>query len=144
MADLGNYKKLSEYDNMKAMLNLTRAGSKKPISTKKALREETIPQLQPQEMDDEKNKFTQAVASTVEFGNFMRYSDNIEWNGELIKEKIKWVYSLDDVNGCYITCEQLQLSDDAVQTIQKLKAYYDTWSEYWGTQISGAENPTNI
>lgn len=144
MADLGNYKKLSEYDNMKAMLNLTRTGNKKLVSAKKPLREDTVPQLQPQEMDDEKNKFTEAVANTVEFGNFMRYSDNIEWNGELIKEKIKWVYSLDDVNGCYITCEQLQLSDEAVQTIQKLKAYYDTWSEYWGSQISGADNPTNV
>ena len=118
---------------MKGMLNLTRQTNKKPS---KLIQESTIPQLSPQEKDDEENKFKQGVASTVEFGNFIRYSDNVEWNGELIKEKIKWVYSLDDVNGCYITCEQLQLSDEAVQTIQKLKAYYDTWSEYWGGEIS--------
>ena len=56
--NLENYKKLSEYDYMKGMLNLTRQTNKKPS---KLIQESTIPQLSPQEKDDEENKFKQVL-----------------------------------------------------------------------------------
>lgn len=119
----------NEYDAMKTLLNITR-------SYKNNINEGSIPQLQPQEIEDEKTRFVQAVTPTVEFGNFVPYNNNIEWSGLLVKEKIKWTFSLDQSVGCFISCDATQLSDEVVRVLQNLKAFYDEWSKYWGEQIS--------
>jgi len=121
----------NEYDSMKNLLNITRNFKRERLN------EGSIPALQPQEYEDEKTRFSQSVTPNVEFGDWKSYNGTIEWSGLLVKEKIRWMFSLDRTVGCFISCEEIQLSDDVVKTIQNLKAYYDTWSKYWGEQLSG-------
>ena len=128
---MGQYR--NEYDSMKAMMNLIRDYQQ----INEQINEGSIPALQPQELEDEKTRFSQAVTPNVQFGNWKSYNDTIEWSGFLIKEKIKWMFSLDQSVGCFISCEETQLSDDVVKVLQNLKAYYDQWAKYWGEQMSG-------
>ena len=121
----------NEYDAMKEMLGKTREHLRKS-----KLNEGSIPNLQPQELDDEKKRFTDAVTPVVEFGSFVPVHGGIQWEGVLVQEKIKWVFSTDANVGCFITCENIALSDDAVRVLQSLKAYYDQWSKYWGQQLN--------
>ena len=51
-----------------------------------------------------------------------------------------WFYSLDDTNGVYITADLLQLNQTTLEQIQKLVAYYDTWSDEWATKIAEEYN----
>ena len=98
------------YDDMKKFLNIGRE-----LNKKKKVNEAINTNLSQREIEDEMQKFREAVTTTVEFGIFKPYSDNVEFNGELLSERIKWVFSLDSTVGCYITCEQTQLNDETVK-----------------------------
>ena len=56
------------------------------------------------------------------------------------KNNLEWFYSLDDTNGVYITADLLQLNQTTLEQIQKLVAYYDTWSDEWATKIAEEYN----
>ena len=56
--------------------------------------------------------------------------------GELIRERMEFVFSLDDTVGCYISADLLQLRDETLKTIEKLRAYYDGWSKKWSEETS--------
>lgn len=120
----------NEYDSMKNMLDKIRDFQKQQLN------ESLVAPLQPQELEDEKTKFKEGVSPNVEFGPFNRTDGNVEFSGVLIKEKISWLFSLAQTDGCYVSCENLQLSDDNVKTIQKLSSYYTQWSDYWGNAMS--------
>jgi hypothetical protein len=80
--------------------------------------------------------FITNITDLVEFKILNISSTNIEWVGELTQENIEWVYSLDDQNGCYLSANMLQLTDDTVQIISKVKQNYKEWSATWGKILS--------
>jgi hypothetical protein len=82
------------------------------------------------------NGFIDNITDLVEFKILNMSSGNIEWVGELTQENIEWVYSLDDQSGCYISANMLQLTDDTVELITKLKQNYKEWASIWGGILS--------
>lgn len=80
--------------------------------------------------------FIDNITDLVEFKILNISSSNIEWVGELSQEKIEWVYSLDDQNGCYISVNMLQLTDETIQMIGRLKQNYKEWASTWGRILS--------
>jgi hypothetical protein len=80
--------------------------------------------------------FIDNITDLVEFKILNISSTNIEWVGNLTQENIEWVYSLDDQNGCYITNNMLQLTDETMGMIVKLKQNYKEWSSIWGRILS--------
>lgn len=131
---MGTYR--NEYDIMKEMIKNMR----KITPAKSKINEElNVNQLTPDEEQDEQNKFKEAIeGASVEFGQFILNpaARMVEWSGLFPSEKIAWNYSLDSTKGCYISADAAQLSDETVQLIQKLKAYYDQWSQYWTNEVS--------
>jgi len=125
----------NDYDFMKNMIEKMRENNspKKQSKINEGLNVKT---LTPEELEDEKNRFREAVGGTVEFGKFNIYDDTIEFGGQFISERIAWNFSLDSAKGCYISTESTQLSNETLEKIQKLKAYYDVWAEYWANELS--------
>jgi len=80
--------------------------------------------------------FINNITDLVEFKILNISSSNIEWVGELTQENIEWVYSLDDQSGCYISANMLQLTDETVQLISKVKQNYKEWASTWGKILS--------
>jgi hypothetical protein len=93
-------------------------------------------ELTPEESQEEQKMFMDSVASVVEFGDFLILEGNVEWSGKLVKENIAFIYSLDDVDGVYVNTEMLQLSEQIMDTLEKLRTYYIEWSERWGPEVS--------
>ncbi|PCI28501.1 hypothetical protein COB55_03825 [Candidatus Wolfebacteria bacterium] len=93
-------------------------------------------ELTPEEIEEEQRMFNESVSPVVEFGQFQILEGNVEWSGKLVKENIAFTYSLDDTSGVYINAEMLQLSEDNMETIEKLRSYYVEWSERWGPEVS--------
>ena len=95
--------------------------------------------LDPDEQRDEENSFKDTVSKLVKFTKMKIYKQNVEWSGHLIREKIDWVFSLDDTVGCYIkTDDFLQLKDESLEVLKKLRGYYDVWSDEWAGRLTGA------
>lgn len=97
-----------------------------------------IQNLEPDEQREEENSFKDTVSKLVKFNKIKVHKENVEWSGSLIREKIDWVFSLDDTIGCYIdTTEFVQLRDETLETLKKLRGFYEVWSEEWGSRLTG-------
>ena len=115
------------------------------IKGKKLLKEEDFQEVTPDEQREEENKFKETVSKLVKFEKMKVYRQNVEWGGELVREKIRWVFSLNETNGCYISIQNedmLQLTLDVLETLKKLKGYYDVWSDEWGGRLTGTTTGT--
>jgi len=103
----------------------------------KLLRED-VQTLEAQEQKEEENKFKEIVSKLVKFEPIKVYPENVEWSGHLIREKVDWTFSLDDTTGCYIyTTELIQLRDETLEVLKKLRGYYDVWADDWSSRLTG-------
>lgn len=112
------------------------------ITESNLLNEEDVQTIQPDEQREEENKFKDIVSKLAKFEPIKVYPQNVTWEGILVREKIKWVFSLDETNGCYISIEgpdMLQLTMDSVETLKKLRSYYEVWSDEWSSRLTGVE-----
>lgn len=97
-----------------------------------------IQNLDPDEQREEENKFKETVTKLVKFEKIKVHRENVEWSGHLIREKVDWVFSLDDTIGCYIeTTDFLQLRDETLDVLKKLRGYYEVWSDEWSGRLTG-------
>jgi hypothetical protein len=134
--------KIRKLQNENQQISLTNFNDTKKIlkEEKKILTEEEFQEITPDEQREEENKFKDTVSKLVKFEKMKVYRQNVEWSGELVREKIRWVFSLNETNGCYISIESqdmLQLTMDVIETLKKLKGYYDVWSDEWSARLTG-------
>lgn len=121
----------NDYDDMKRFLNIVRKNSK-PL-----LKEETAAnQLSSDEISQEEDSFRNAVTNAVEFDKIILYDNNIEWRGKLSQLNTNWVYDSSDAMGVYIqTNALLQLTDENMEILNKLKVYFVEWSQKWNEEL---------
>jgi len=110
----------------------------KLIKESRLLKENDIQTIEPDEQRDEENKFKDIVSKLVKFKPIKVHKENVEWSGYLIRERIDWYFSLDDTVGCYInTSDLIQLRDETLEVLKKLRGYYDVWSDEWSNRLTG-------
>jgi hypothetical protein len=119
--------------------------------TKTFLFESESQNLQPSEQQEEESAFKDKVSQLVKFEPITVHKENVEWSGNLIREKIQWTFSLDEKVGCYIQSLSdsgelmpIQLTDDTIQTIRQLRVYYDVWSDTWASRLTGGKSEEEI
>ena len=119
--------------------------------TKRFLLENEVQNLQPSEQQEEEAAFKDKVSQLVKFEPITVHKENVEWQGNLIREKIQWNFSLDEKVGCYIQSlnddgelTPIQLTDDTIQTIRQLRVYYDVWSDKWASRLTGGKQEEEI
>jgi len=137
---------MSQHDETKRMLGLIRETIDVEKSKNKGLlREQTevkddidLGEEDSASLVEEEKKFRDTVTPRVEFNRFKLYpkAQNVEFSGKFTSNNLEWFYSLDDTNGVYITSDLLQLDQSSLEQIQKLVAYYDTWSNEWAIKIA--------
>jgi len=108
------------------------------------LNENEIQTIEADEQRDEENKFKDTVSNLVKFQPIRVHKENVEWSGYLIREKIQWNYSLSEAVGCYIQSvgedsisSSIQLTDETLEVIKKIRGYYDVWSDEWSSRLTG-------
>jgi hypothetical protein len=135
--------KIRKLQNENHQIGLTTFNDGKQIIKEhrvRLLKEEDFQEVTPDEQKEEENKFKDTVSKLVKFEKMKVYRQNVEWSGELVREKVRWVYSLNENNGCYISIESedmLQLTMEVIETLKKVKGYYDVWSDEWGARLTG-------
>ena len=112
--------------------------SKRIIKKTALLKEEEIQTIEPDEQREEESRFKEIVSKLVKFKPIKVHKENVEWSGYLIRERIDWYFSLDDTVGCYInTSDLIQLRDETLEVLKKLRGYYDVWSDEWSNRLTG-------
>jgi len=144
---------MSEHDVTRKMLEIIRESEnankkiiKENLQKRRLLKEvdenKEDKDLDPTELSEEEKKFRDTVSPRVKFNRFRLYpkAQNVEFSGKFTDSNVEWFYSLDDTRGVYITTDLLQLNDQTLKQIQKLVAYYESWSNEWATKIAEEYN----
>ena len=129
-----NYER--NYIESRKLMNIIRSAKFSVIEEKRnRLSEQQFKTITDAELQEEIKNFKESVANIVEFGDFKIKERSVEWNGELTQFNIKFTYTLEDYDGCYISCEVAQLSDEILELLKKLYNYYRQWYDNWSAKI---------
>lgn len=92
-----------------------------------------------EELAQEQQRFRETVGPRVEFTTFNIYpqAGNVVFGGKFQDmDGLEWQFSLEETDGIYITANNMQVSDDVVTRIQKLRGYYDNWAGDWSQKLA--------
>lgn len=82
------------------------------------------------------DEFNNEVTNMVNFNILSVTDENVEWTGTLMQERLQFNYSLDNQNGCYISTNNLQLTDETITILNKLVMNYKKWSNVWSNILN--------
>lgn len=83
-------------------------------------------------MDD----FTNEVSDLVDFNTLNLFSNNVEWSGKIQDLDIEFFFSIGETNGVYINGDMININDEFVEIITKLRAYYEKFKTKWSKVIA--------
>lgn len=95
------------------------------------------------ELSEEQKNFRDTVSPRVNFTGFKVYpkNKNVVFSGRFENlGGLEWEFTLEDANGLYITANNVPFSDDVIDTIKKLKGYYDNWADEWAQKLATEYN----
>jgi hypothetical protein len=82
-------------------------------------------------LSNEKSNFVNNVTSSVEFGKFQVFDDDVQWEIYLKNIESKIIMSFKKNEGLLIQCNLTKLNEEFVETINNLKKYYSNWRDEW-------------
>ena len=83
-------------------------------------------------MDD----FVEQVSELVDYQPINIYENNVEWGGRLIKEDMDFFFSIGESNGVFISGDMMRLDSEFMDTIEKLKTFYNIFSSKWSKVLA--------
>jgi len=95
------------------------------------------------ELSEEQKSFRDTVSPRVEFNSFTVYpkNKNVIFSGKFKNlGGLEWQFTLEDTDGLYISVDNAQITNDTLNTIKKLKGYYDNWADKWAEKIATEYN----
>jgi hypothetical protein len=130
---------INEHDITRKMLSTMRVSTLTEGYNKKGDEED----LTSSELSEEHQNFRDTVTPRVDFTSFKVYPNNknVVFSGKFeTMNGLEWQFTLEDVNGLYISASNVPISDDTLTTIKKLKGYYDNWADEWSKKIATEYN----
>ena len=89
------------------------------------------------------DEFVNEVSDLVDFKQMNVYQNNVEWGGNLINQNIDFLYSIGENNGVYIEGKMIKVDDEFLQTITKVRTYYQKFKSKWAKVLANRKK-TNI
>jgi len=83
-------------------------------------------------MDD----FVSEVADLVDFNKLNIYPNNVEWSGRIIDADIEFFFSIGEENGVYINGDMIKTDDEFLETVNKLKSFYEKFKSKWAAILA--------
>jgi hypothetical protein len=82
------------------------------------------------------DEFIAEVAEIVDFNKLNLYPNNVEWSGKITEYDIEFFFSIGETNGVYINGTMMQIDDDFLEMIEKLKSYFEKFKTKWSKVIA--------
>jgi hypothetical protein len=77
------------------------------------------------------DEFVEEVSDLVDFNKLNVYPNNVEWSGKLIEQGLEFFFSIGEKNGVYIQGDMINVDEEFLEFIEKLKTYYDKFKSKW-------------
>lgn len=82
------------------------------------------------------DEFVSEVSDMSEFNKLNLYTNNVEWSGKIIDMDIEFFMSIGEKNGVYINSRMIKVDDELVETLNKLRSYYEKFKSKWALIIA--------
>jgi hypothetical protein len=82
------------------------------------------------------DEFVNEVAEIVDFNKLNLYPNNVEWSGKITEYDLEFFFSIGETNGVYINGTMMQIDDEFLDVMQKLKTYYEKFKTKWSKVIA--------
>jgi hypothetical protein len=82
------------------------------------------------------DEFVNEVAEIVDFNKLNLYPNNVEWSGKITEYDLEFFFSIGENNGVYINGTMMQIDDEFLEMIQKLKSFYEKFKTKWSKVIA--------
>jgi hypothetical protein len=89
-------------------------------------------------MDD----FSEEVSDLSDFNQLNLYPTTVEWSGKIIDKDIDFIYTIGESSGTYINGNMLKVDDETLETINKLKSFYDKFKVKWSRVLASRKQTT--
>lgn len=128
---------LNEHDITKKMLNVIRENT--GVDQNGINGQDDVIELKGEERTAEEQKFREIIDASTQFNVFNIYpeANNVVFGGVIQgMGGIEFQMTLEDTNGLYFTGSNIQITDEVVSKINKLKGYYDGWKTEWFQKLA--------
>jgi hypothetical protein len=82
------------------------------------------------------DEFVDEVAEIVDFNKLNLYPNNVEWSGKITEYDLEFFFSIGENNGVYINGTMMQVDEEFLKMMNKLKQYYEKFKTKWSKVIS--------
>lgn len=77
------------------------------------------------------DEFNEQVSDLVDFNQLNVYPNDVEWSGKIVDKDIEFIYTVGESSGTYINGNMVKVDDETLETINKLKNFYDKFKSKW-------------
>jgi uncharacterized protein YutD len=91
------------------------------------------------------DEFNEEVSDLVDFNQLNVYPNDVEWSGKIVDKDLEFIYTVGESSGTYINGNMVKVDDETLETINKLKNFYEKFKSKWSKvlvsrkQLSGDE-----
>jgi hypothetical protein len=82
------------------------------------------------------DEFVSEVAEIVDFNKLNLYPNNVEWSGKITEYDVEFFFSIGENNGVYINGTMMQVDDEFLELLDKIKLYYEKFKSKWSKVIA--------
>jgi hypothetical protein len=82
------------------------------------------------------DEFVSEVSEIVDFNKLNLYPNNVEWSGKITEYDVEFFFSIGENNGVYINGTMMQIDDEFLELLDKLKKYYEKFKSKWSKVIA--------
>lgn len=82
------------------------------------------------------DEFVSEVSEIVDFNKLNLYPNNVEWSGKITEYDVEFFFSIGENNGVYINGTMMQIDEEFLELLDKLKKYYEKFKSKWSKIIS--------
>jgi hypothetical protein len=82
------------------------------------------------------DEFIAEVSDLVDFDELHVYKNNVQWGGNLIDDDLKFIYTVGENGGVYISADIVKVDDDFLAIINSLEGFYQKFKSKWSRVLS--------
>jgi len=82
------------------------------------------------------DEFVAEVSDLVDFDELHVYKNNVQWGGNLIDDDLKFIYTVGENGGVYISADIVKVDEDFLDIINSLENFYQKFKSKWARVLS--------
>ena len=90
------------------------------------------------------DEFVNEVSDLVDFNKLNVYPNNVEWSGKIIDADLEFFFSIGEDNGVYFNGDMVKANDEFMETIGKLKNFYEKFKSKWAKILASRKKTTQM